>query len=243
MSMTTLWDRDLVRHALEKERGAFSLTEVATRDDFEALVEEPRYDIVVSDFNILGFEGLEVIQAVKSKCPRVPVIIVTGTGSEEIAVEAMKMGASDYVIKSPSHIRRLPGTISAVLKKDHLESALSDSEEAFRSLFKNSMDATLLTAPDGRIFKANPAACKMFGMSEDEICRAGQGPTDRPYGPKGTGPVGTAEAMGKRMWGVASVSKRRHVVPCRSGQLHIHGLNGRPKDEHEHPRHFCSQRV
>ena len=58
-----------------------------------------------------------MIELVREKVPDLPVIIVTGTGSEAIAVEAMKRGAADYVIKSPRHILRLPFTIHAVLEK------------------------------------------------------------------------------------------------------------------------------
>ncbi len=54
------------------------------------------------------------------------------------------------------------------------EALFRESEEELQSLFENSLDAILLTAPDGRIFKANPAACRMFGRSEEEICRLGR---------------------------------------------------------------------
>ena len=79
------------------------------------------FDLVLSDFNILGFEGLQVLEAVRAKDPNLPVIIVTGTGSEEVAAEAIKRGAADYVIKTPSHIQRLPHTIHAALEKKRLE--------------------------------------------------------------------------------------------------------------------------
>lgn len=81
-------DRELVRDALEKEHGGFRVTEATSRGEFEESLVEGDYDLVLSDFNILGFEGLEVIDAVRAKDPRVPVVIVTGTGSEEIAVES-----------------------------------------------------------------------------------------------------------------------------------------------------------
>ena len=108
-------DRALVRHALEIEHGAFRVTEAATRAAFEAQLAHGDFDLGLSDFNILGYDGLQVLDAVKAKNPRLPVLIVTGTGSEEIAVEAMKRGAADYVIKTPQHIQRLPLTIRSVI--------------------------------------------------------------------------------------------------------------------------------
>ena len=118
-------DRALVRHALEIEHGSFGVTEAATRAEFEAQLAHGDFDLVLSDFNILGYDGLQVLDAVKATNPRLPVLIVTGTGSEEIAVEAMKRGAADYVIKTPSHIQRLPLTIQSVLARHHAEMLLA----------------------------------------------------------------------------------------------------------------------
>src|SRR3569832_1643616 len=92
-------DRELVRESLQGDR-SFQVTETTRRDEFEAALVAGAFDVILSDFNILGYNGLQVIDTVLATCPRVPVVIVTGTGSEEIAVEAMKRGASDYVIKS-----------------------------------------------------------------------------------------------------------------------------------------------
>jgi PAS domain S-box-containing protein len=125
-------DRELVRDALEKEHSGFLITEATSRKDFEARLAEGDYDLVLSDFNILGFEGLQVLDAVHAKDPSTPVIIVTGTGSEEVAVEALKRGAADYVIKTTGHIRRLPVTIHAVLEKNRLKGVREQVEEALR---------------------------------------------------------------------------------------------------------------
>ncbi len=128
-------DRELVRYALVKEHGGFRVTEATSRADFEARLAEGYYDLVLSDVNILGFDGLQVLDAVRAKNPRVPVIIVTATGSEEVAVEAMKRGAADYVIKTARHIKRLPATIQAVLEKKRLaEVGPRESEELFRAM-------------------------------------------------------------------------------------------------------------
>ena len=114
-------DRELVRHALEVEDDGFTLVEAASRTAFEAALHDGSFDVVLSDFNILGFQGLDVLAAVQALPYPVPVVIVTGTGSEEVAVQAMKQGASDYVIKTPQHIQRLPMTIHAALERRRLE--------------------------------------------------------------------------------------------------------------------------
>lgn len=125
-------DRELVRDVLEKEHGGFRVAEATSRTEFEAQLAKADYDLVLSDFNILGFEGLQVLDTVRAKNPRVPVIIVTGTGSEEVAAEAMKRGAADYVIKSTRHIQRLPHTIQAAIEKKQMEDEHKRAEEALR---------------------------------------------------------------------------------------------------------------
>jgi len=115
------FDRDLVRDSLEHAQRPFSLELASSRESFEQKLASGGFDLVLSDFNILGFDGLDVIEMVRSKAPGLPVIIVTGTGSEEVAVEAMRKGAADYVIKTPRHIRKLPETIEAVLLRGKLE--------------------------------------------------------------------------------------------------------------------------
>jgi response regulator RpfG family c-di-GMP phosphodiesterase len=116
-----LFDRELVLDALEQEHGGFHVTMATTRAEFEQALTQESYDLVLSDFNILGFEGLQVLATVQAYNPELPVVIVTGTGSEEIAAEAIKRGAADYVIKNPQHIRRLPLTIQAVIARQLVE--------------------------------------------------------------------------------------------------------------------------
>jgi response regulator RpfG family c-di-GMP phosphodiesterase len=122
-------DRELVRDALEKETGGFQVVEAASRVAFETALADGEFDLVLTDFNILGYEGLQVIDTVHTRDECLPVVIVTGTGSEEVAVEAMKRGASDYVIKSASHIRRLPLTIHAVLENARLQEEHNRAEQ------------------------------------------------------------------------------------------------------------------
>lgn len=162
-------DRLLVRDALEREHSGFHITEATSREEFEARLAENGYDLVLSDFNILGFDGLEVIEAVRAQHPDLPVVIVTGTGSEEIAVEAMKRGAADYVIKTPSHIRRLPHSIEAVIHQQRLadqhqrtQDALRESEERLRSFMDASTQSFTVWDSELNLVTINKAALRFF---------------------------------------------------------------------------------
>lgn len=126
------FDRALVRDALTNAERAFTLSEAATQAEFESYLGGHDFDLVLSDFNILGFEGLDVLEAVREHAPGTPVVIVTGTGSEEIAVEALRLGAAEYVIKTTRHIRRLPRTICGVLEKARLQAAEREAQEALQ---------------------------------------------------------------------------------------------------------------
>lgn len=137
----SLLDRELVRDALEQEHGGFEVVEARNRTEFLDRLNEEGIDLVLTDFDIVGFKGLQVLDLVHERKLDVPVIIVTGTGSEEIAVEAMKRGAADYVIKSPHHIRRLPFTIMTALKNHQVArerqqyyQALHESERKLKAL-------------------------------------------------------------------------------------------------------------
>ncbi|MCB0162576.1 MAG: response regulator, partial [Anaerolineae bacterium] len=127
-----IFDRELVRATLKEADVDLQITEAASRAEFEEKLAQEKYDLVLSDFNILGYSGLQVLDAVWATDQTLPVIIVTGTGSEEIAVETLKRGAADYVIKSPKHIQRLPNTIKAVLEKEKLKQHNQRAEEALR---------------------------------------------------------------------------------------------------------------
>ena len=169
-------DRELVKDALEKEHGGFEITEASNKTEFESMLQNHAFDVVLSDFNIAGFEGLQVLEAVQAYDPTIPVIIVTGTGSEEIAVKAMKQGASDYIIKRLNHIRKLPQTILAVIEKKILrdqrklaEDARRYSEKKYRALFNSIRDAILVADTNRAIIDCNPAFLDLFGYSKKDV--------------------------------------------------------------------------
>lgn len=161
-------DRGLVRDALSADPN-LRLTETTSRDEFEDKLNSTSFDIVLSDFNILGYDGLQVIASVQKSKPKVPVVIVTGTGSEEIAVEAMKLGAADYVIKSPSHIVRLPLTIRTVLEQTRLKSEEERLRTELELFFNMSHDLLLVLNSTGQIQRSNPTANAALELSPEEL--------------------------------------------------------------------------
>ena len=169
-------DRELVRDVLEKEHGGFRVTQAANKEEFLAALQNGSFDAILSDFNIAGFEGLEVIETIRQKNLNIPVIIVTGTGSEEIAVQAMRMGASDYVIKRPNHIRRLPLTILSSIEREKLKErheeaaiALNKSENRLRHLIQNIPIALLVYNAELEIVESNVEARRLLNISAEQL--------------------------------------------------------------------------
>ncbi|MBZ0285201.1 MAG: PAS domain-containing protein [Anaerolineae bacterium] len=167
-------DRELVRDVLERESDQFVVTAAASRQEFEIQLTKTNYDAVLTDFNILGFEGLQVIDAVYKVTPSLPVILVTGTGSEEVAVEAMKRGAVDYVIKSPKHIRRLPLVILAAVEHKRLQDEQLLSEQALRTS-EERLSAFAKALPDlAFIVDGNGHFVRLLSGADHHLYREGQ---------------------------------------------------------------------
>ncbi len=181
------YDRELIRRALEKGEEGFTITEASDRQTFESRLAAVECDVVLTDFNILGFEGLEVIKIVQERLPGTPVIVITGTGSEEIAVKALKQGAADYVIKTPSHIAQLPLTIRRVLGARRSET----ERERLLSAIEQSGEAVLITDSEGTIQYVNPAFERTTGYEADEA--VGQNPSFLKSGKQN-------EAFYREMW-------------------------------------------
>ncbi|MEI7606352.1 MAG: PAS domain-containing protein [Rhodospirillaceae bacterium] len=166
------FDRDLVRDALTATDKDFAVTETTNRSELEAALEPGRFDCVLSDLNILGYSGLDVYEAVLTRAPDLPVVILTGTGSEEFAVDAMKRGISDYILKTPKHIQRLPYSLAAAVEKAHFAAERRRAESELRvaaEVFQASREGIMVTDSECRLTMVNPAFTRMTGYSSDEV--------------------------------------------------------------------------
>ena len=143
------------------------------------------WDLVLSDYNVPQLDFYDSLKLMLTACPDLVVILVTGTLGEEKAVELLKLGVRDFVLKG--NLTRLVPTILRSLKdaaerraKRAADEELRESNERFRMIFEHSIDAILLCSADDSILTANPEACRVFGMSELEIrCVGHAGLLDR----------------------------------------------------------------
>jgi hypothetical protein len=177
-------DAELIRSKLEEDNLACFVERVDTREVFATRLEQGRYDVILCDYTMPCYDGLSALALAREKRPDLPFIFVSGTIGEDRAVETFKKGATDYVLKD--NLARLVPSVRRALRetqerqeRGRAEDALRESEERYRALYESSIDAVVLTVTDGRTLAANPAACRMFGRTEQELCRLwGEGLVD-----------------------------------------------------------------
>jgi PAS domain S-box-containing protein/putative nucleotidyltransferase with HDIG domain len=161
-------DRALTVRALSLDFPNAQIKQIRSMDDFDAALKEIGFDLVITDYKVHWIDGIEVLHRVKEVNPDCPVIMFTGTGNEEIAVDAMKAGLDDYVIKSPKHFVRLPTAVHSVVDRRIQRKAKEKAEARYRTLFEDVPVGLYSANPDGKILEANPVMVQMFGYPDRE---------------------------------------------------------------------------
>jgi PAS domain S-box-containing protein len=168
-------DRALTVRELKREF-EIQAQEIIDAEGFARALKRGDFDIAITDYQLRWSNGLEILGKIKSRYPDCPVIMFTGTGNEEIAVEAMKHGLDDYVVKSPKHFIRLPAAINAAIKRAkerqtmrEIQEALSESEEKYRSLVDSTGDSIYLMDRDCRYLFMNKKHLSRFGLALDKV--------------------------------------------------------------------------
>ena len=166
-----LTDYEMVKAVLEEEGLLGDMIRVEKKDEFIINIQDFKPDIVLSDFNLPVFHGLEALEIMKTHHPEIPFIIVTGNLSDEIAVDLIKKGAWDYVLKE-NIVRLVPSiNYSFELKKSREERAqalesLKESETNYRVLAESSPYG-IIVHTDGKIVYFNKAARNIVSNDPD----------------------------------------------------------------------------
>ena len=113
-------DVDLIKALLEAENINFNLTHVYTKSDFLKNLKENQFNLILLDYSLPEFDGLAALSHAKKLCPDIPVIIISGTIGEEIAIETLKKGATDYILKQRTS-RFIPAIKRALKEAEELK--------------------------------------------------------------------------------------------------------------------------
>jgi diguanylate cyclase (GGDEF)-like protein/PAS domain S-box-containing protein len=147
---------------------------VDTHKEYEEALAFFEPDLILSDYTLPGFDGTDALRIARSIRPDTPFIFVSGTIGEERAIQALKQGAVDYVLKE-GRARLVPAMQRALREAKDRDVArwaqreLEESEERFRFAMQFSSIGTALVAPDGRWLGTNPALCDIIGYGEAEL--------------------------------------------------------------------------
>ncbi len=182
---------------------------VETREAMKAALERRKWEVVISDYVMPRFSGLDALATLKESGLDLPFIIVSGNIGEDIAVEAMKAGAHDYILKG--NLKRLVPAVERELRDAEVRQARKRVEEERTRLaaaVESAVDAVVITDPRGTIRYVNPAFEKITGYSREEI--DGQPLSVLNSGTAEPLPLGMQEAMkGEGGWTGRLTGKRK----------------------------------
>jgi two-component system, NtrC family, response regulator AtoC len=173
---------EAVKRAFRKADSAVQVTWASRVKEALESTRRSAPDLVIADWLLPDGKGTDILPPCKED-HLFPVILMTSHGNEQVAVDAMKAGVVDYVVKSPAMFAEMPRLVVRVLREWNLflenkraQEALRASEERFRAIFMRASDQIFVTDKVGRFIQINPAFESLVGLSADEIL--GKTPVD-----------------------------------------------------------------
>lgn len=151
------------------------VTYLSHEDDFWPQIEQQRYDLLLLDYKLNTITGLSILEALKERQISLPTIMMTGEGSEQVAVKAIQAGALDYLVKGEMSFDLLPAVITKALSFGQLQREMRRSQEQVRyhaMLLDNMRDAVVVWTAQGEITYWNKTAEDLYGISAAEAVGA-----------------------------------------------------------------------
>ena len=179
-------DRLLAIRELRKEFSNLQIVEIGDADGFASALATDNYDFVITDYQLNWTNGIDILNAVKSRQPDVPVIMFTGSGTQEVAVAAMKAGLDDYVIKTSRHFLRLSQAVRLAWENAQTRLRLAQTSLRLQFLlnqlnvgvFRATVEGELIECSNGflRLLKLNtPEEARIFFRNHPRLNLANHG--------------------------------------------------------------------
>ena len=169
-------DAELIQAELRRAGIRFGARRVENEPEFAAALETFHPDIVLADFSLPQFSALEALAVLKRGARSIPFVLVTGTQTEEIAVDCIRQGADDYILKDS--LTRLPSAVANAIRNHATEEArkraleaLSQSEERYRLITENTRDLVCLLDAAGHPLYVSPSSRELLGIEPLDLCR------------------------------------------------------------------------
>ena len=164
----------LIERELKKEFKDYTLKWVEKKEQYMNELIENDYDVFLCDYSLPSYDGFSALKYAQKKCPKVPFIIVTGSLDEETAVDLIKAGAWDYVLKE--NLIRLVAAIKSsiklkkeIRKKDIAEQSLIINETKLKRIFESYQDVYYETDIEGNLLEVSPSCFELFGYTRKEL--------------------------------------------------------------------------
>ena len=160
-------DAELIQRVLLKEKPHCEFKLVMNKTDYLEALDHFKPDLVLSDNTLPQINATEALELFNQQLLSIPFILVTGTVSEEFAVEIIKLGADDYILKD--RLKRLPTAIDAALQKKKAQAEARQSEEIRKLIMNAALDGVVCMDINGFITVWNSRAEQLFGWTTAEI--------------------------------------------------------------------------
>ena len=159
-------DAELVQESLKADGIVCDLMRTDSHVGFVAALQQGGFDLILADYTLPLFDGVSALKIAKEVAPQVPFILVSGTLGDERGVEALKMGATDYVFKS--RLSKIGPSVRRALREAEERSQRKRAEEELQYLVDFVPQVIVVLGPDGQWIHANRVAREYTGLTLDE---------------------------------------------------------------------------
>lgn len=166
---------ELIERAFEDQSDRFTIHRVKSLTEARVFIEKQEPDLIIADWRLPDGESMELLPSHHDPL-YTPIILMTSYGNEKIAVEALKSGALDYVVKSPESMLDMPHIAEKAIdawraraERIHMQKALLESEAQFRLLAENASDMIARLTTDGKMLYVSPASKTILGYEPEEL--------------------------------------------------------------------------
>src|SRR5437879_7938646 len=164
-------DAELVERELRRGGIGFVSKRLDTEIAFAEAIKDSAPDLVLADYQLRGFNGLEALSMLRQQRPDVPFILISGVCGEELAIDALTGGAADYILKDRLY-RLVPAVRHAleIADRRRTERAARETERKFFALTET-LPAIVFVQQDGKFRYLNPAVERILGYPPEELLK------------------------------------------------------------------------
>jgi PAS domain S-box-containing protein len=151
------------------QSGAFDLERVERLDDALERLGRVGIDVVLLDLGLPDSQGMATFERTRRRVPDEPIVVISGLDDERLALEAVRSGAQDYLVKGRIEGQLLARVLRYAIERKRAEEALRTREAYHRTILENIGDAVFVADHEGRYVEVNPRACELTGYSRAEL--------------------------------------------------------------------------